>query len=182
MAIINAVADSRQARARAVVGAVLAASLLALGTACSEDDSDGNSQATMKVSGPVSTRPAPSSSEGVDFWAGKADVAIFLCNRTDPKRDGCANGEVTNAERDAIKADLDKLLEVEQVYYESKQEAFVHFKEQNKDSPLADTLTADQLPESFRVKLTDPTKEAIISSAFSGRPGVADVIGPSGRT
>ena len=33
-------------------------------------------------------------------------------------------------------------------------------------------MTADQLPESFRVKLTDPTQFDVVVSAFSGRPGV----------
>jgi cell division transport system permease protein len=33
-------------------------------------------------------------------------------------------------------------------------------------------VTADQLPESFRVKLKDPTQFDVVVSAFSGRPGV----------
>jgi len=36
-------------------------------------------------------------------------------------------------------------------------------------------VTQDQLPESFRVKLKDPTNFAVIQSAFSGRPGVDSV-------
>jgi cell division transport system permease protein len=36
-------------------------------------------------------------------------------------------------------------------------------------------VTADQLPESFRVKLDDPTQFAVVVSAFTGRPGV-DVV------
>ena len=36
-------------------------------------------------------------------------------------------------------------------------------------------MTPDQLPESFRVKLKDPTKFAVIQSAFAGRPGVDTV-------
>ncbi|WP_436775438.1 permease-like cell division protein FtsX [Yinghuangia sp. YIM S09857] len=110
-----------------------------------------------------------------DYWYDRVEVSIFLCNKSDPKKDGCANGEVTNVDREAIKADLDKMPEVKTIYYESKQDAFKHFKEQNKDSALGDTLTPDQLPESFRVKLHDPTKFEIISSAFSNRAGVHDV-------
>ena len=33
-------------------------------------------------------------------------------------------------------------------------------------------MTADQLPESFRVKLKDPQQFPVIVSAFSGRPGI----------
>jgi cell division transport system permease protein len=36
-------------------------------------------------------------------------------------------------------------------------------------------VTQDQLPESYRVKLKDPTKFAVMQSAFAGRPGVDSV-------
>jgi cell division transport system permease protein len=61
---------------------------------------------------------------------------------------------------------------VESVFYESQSEAFKRFQERFKDSAIAQNVTADQLPESFRVKLKDPTQFSVIVSAFSGRPGV----------
>ena len=64
---------------------------------------------------------------------------------------------------------------VASVYYESQSQAFTHFQERFKDSAIAANVTADQLPESFRVKMKDPTQFAVIVSAFSGRPGV-DVV------
>ncbi|MEY3094320.1 MAG: hypothetical protein RLZZ317_823 [Actinomycetota bacterium] len=64
---------------------------------------------------------------------------------------------------------------VQTVYYESQSEAFARFQERFKDSAIAQNVTIDQLPESFRVKLTDPTQFAVVQSAFSGRPGV-DVV------
>jgi len=57
-------------------------------------------------------------------------------------------------------------------FYESQTEAFARFKERFKDSAIAQNVTADQLPESFRVKLKDPTQFDVVVSAFSGRPGV----------
>jgi cell division transport system permease protein len=61
---------------------------------------------------------------------------------------------------------------VQEVYYESQSEAFKRFQERFKGSAIAQNVTPDQLPESFRVKLKDPTKFAVIESAFAGRPGV----------
>jgi cell division transport system permease protein len=61
---------------------------------------------------------------------------------------------------------------VQTVYYESQTEAFSRFKERFKNSAIAQNVTADQLPESFRVKLKDPTQYDVVVSAFSGRPGV----------
>ena len=53
--------------------------------------------------------------------------------------------------------------------------ALKRFKEQFKGSPLAENATVEQMPESYRVKLTDPTKFPVVSSAFTGRPGIEDV-------
>ena len=53
------------------------------------------------------------------------------------------------------------------VFSESKQEAFDSFKKLYKDSPIVSTVTQDQMQESFRVKLKDPTKFNVVASAFS---------------
>jgi cell division transport system permease protein len=71
--------------------------------------------------------------------------------------------------------DLQALPVVDKVYYESQSEAFSHFQERFKGSAIAQNVTADQLPESFRVKLKDPTQFGVVVSAFTGRPGV-DVV------
>jgi cell division transport system permease protein len=65
--------------------------------------------------------------------------------------------------------------QVQRIYYESKQQAFKRFKQQFKNSAIVDNVTADQMPESFRVKLTDPEQFPIIASAFIGRDGIEQV-------
>ena len=82
---------------------------------------------------------------------------------------------MTQEQRLEIQNDLEELPVVETVYYESQSEAFDRFQERFKDSAISENVTADQLPESFRVKLKDPTQFAVVQSAFSGRPGV-DVV------
>jgi cell division transport system permease protein len=82
---------------------------------------------------------------------------------------------VTPEQRLEIQRDLQELPVVQTVYYESQSEAFQRFQERFKDSAIAQNVTVDQLPESFRVKLKDPTQFAVVESAFSGRPGV-DVV------
>ena len=112
-----------------------------------------------------------------DFWYEKVEVSIFLCGKADQNEatPGCVGGEVTNDQRESIRAELGRMPLVEKTYYEDKQQAFQHFKDQNKDSPLSASVTPDQLPESFRVKLKDPTKYNVVASAFDGRPGVQSV-------
>jgi cell division transport system permease protein len=109
-----------------------------------------------------------------DFWYDKVEVSVFLCG-DDSEGASCAAGEVTQDQRESIRADLDSMPEVERVYYESKQKAYSRFKEQFKNSAIVDNVTADQMPESFRVKLVDPEQFPIIASAFIGRAGVEQV-------
>jgi len=109
-----------------------------------------------------------------DFWYDKVEVSVFLCG-DDSEGASCAAGEVTQDQRESIRADLDSMPEVERIYYESKQKAYSRFKEQFKNSAIVDNVTADQMPESFRVKLVDPEQFPIIASAFIGRAGVDEV-------
>jgi cell division transport system permease protein len=109
-----------------------------------------------------------------DFWYDKVEVSVFLCGQ-DSDAPSCAAGEVTQTQREQIGADLRATPEVDQVYYESKQQAYKRFKEQFKDSAIADNVTADQMPESYRVKLKNPEQFAIVATAFVGRDGVEQI-------
>ena len=109
-----------------------------------------------------------------DYWYDKIEVSVYLCG-TLSDSPSCSGGMVTPAQRLEIQNDLEDLPVVETVYYESQSEAFDRFQERFKNSAISQNVTADQLPESFRVKLKDPTQFAVVQSAFSGRPGV-DVV------
>src|SRR3954453_5700975 len=77
-----------------------------------------------------------------DFWYGKIQVSVFL------------DKGVTQPQRDAIRAELVQLPEVQHVFYESKDQAYQRFKEQFREQKaLVANTTKDALPESFRVKL-----------------------------
>ncbi|MFI9027338.1 permease-like cell division protein FtsX [Streptomyces sp. NPDC053560] len=110
------------------------------------------------------------------YWYDKVNVSIFFCNKNDADSGAnCAKGAATAQQKNDIRAELDRLPIVDKVSYESSDQAYKHYKEQFGDTPVAGLVTPDQLPESFRVKLKDPTKFAVIKSAFSERPGVQEV-------
>jgi cell division transport system permease protein len=112
-----------------------------------------------------------------DYWYDRVQVSIFLCGK-DSQKASCSAGSVTQAQKDSILADLNSPAlkkYVGQVYYESKDDAFTRFKQQYKDSVLSDNVTADQMPESYRVKLNDPQQYAAVSQQFRDRPGVDTV-------
>ena len=106
-----------------------------------------------------------------DYWYDKIEVSIFLCGSLSEGA-SCGKGVITQEQKIDIQKDLKTLPVVAEVYYESQAEAFKRFGERFKGSAIAQNVTADQLPESFRIKLKDPTKFAVIESAFAGRPGV----------
>jgi cell division transport system permease protein len=107
-----------------------------------------------------------------DYWYDKVQVSVFMCGTTSTVI-SCAQGPVTQAQREEIRADLESLQPlVEEVYYESSAEAYQRFAEDMKDAPILESITPEDLPESFRVKLSDPTKYDVVASAFIGRPGV----------
>jgi cell division transport system permease protein len=112
-----------------------------------------------------------------DYWYDRVQVSIFLCGQDDDTP-SCADGAVTQAQKDKIMADLNSPSlkpYVEQVYYESKQQAYDRFKDQFKDSVLSDNVTVDQMPESYRVKLQDPEQYQVVAQVFTDAPGVQTV-------
>lgn len=110
------------------------------------------------------------------YWYDKVNVSIFFCNKNDSETGAnCVKGAATEQQKKDIRAELDRLPVVDTVQYESSDQAYKHYKEQFGDTPVAGLVTPDQLPESFRIKLKDPTKFAVIKTAFSGRPGVQEV-------
>ncbi|MCK8676700.1 MULTISPECIES: permease-like cell division protein FtsX [Streptomyces] len=119
-----------------------------------------------------------------DFWYDKVNVTVYLCNKNDagggaagaPATPACAKGAVTAAQKKEIKSDLDELTAiVDKVYFETSDEAYKHYKELYGDSAIASIITPDQMQESYRIKLKDPEKYQVISTAFAGRAGVHSV-------
>src|SRR3954453_5989075 len=103
-----------------------------------------------------------------DYWFDKIQVSVFLTK------------DVQQTQRDAILSELHSLPQVQTVFYESKEQAFVRAKQLFKDSPaLLKNITKDTLPESYRVKLKDPRQYLVVASAVQNMPGVDEVQGKS---
>lgn len=109
-----------------------------------------------------------------DYWYDKVEVSVFLCQDTSDTP-SCSGGAVTDEQREQIEADLNAQPQVEEVFYESQTDAYERFQEQFENSAIVNNVTAEQLPESFRVKLEDPEQYAIVASAVQGQPGVDEV-------
>lgn len=114
------------------------------------------------------------------FWYDKVNVTVYLCTKNDAIDAAgggkpCSKGAVTPEQKQGIETELKKMALVQTVMYESSDEAYKHYKERFGHTALASVVTPDQMPDSFRVKLRNPEKYAVITSAFAGRDGVQSV-------
>lgn len=112
------------------------------------------------------------------YWYDKVQVAIFLCNEGSAAA-GCASGPVTDEQQKNLEALLRSpavAQYINEFQFESKEDAYGHFKEQFSNSPIVDSVAPDQLPASFRINMKDPEKYQIISETFASQPGVESVI------
>ena len=109
------------------------------------------------------------------YWYDRVQVSIYLCTDTSAQPN-CDGGAVTDEQKDTIQAQLDELRPlVENVYYESEREAYDRFREQFKNSPISENVRVGDIPQSFRVQLSDPSRYGVVVSSFQGAPGVASV-------
>ncbi|MFF5215756.1 permease-like cell division protein FtsX [Micromonospora sp. NPDC000442] len=96
------------------------------------------------------------------------EVSIFL------------DAEVTDEQRSALATQLESDPLVSQVTYVNKDEAFQRFQEMFRDSPdLLSAVKADQLPESYRLKLVNPEEYKTISDQYTAVEGVDQVVDQS---
>ncbi len=110
-------------------------------------------------------------------WYDKIEISIFLCTK-DTRGDQCEPGlDVTQPQKDLIRQTLETNPEVAPggIYFESKQEAYEEFRRAYQGSPIQDSLTVDQMQESFRVKLKNPEEYQGVVSSVVGLKGVQKV-------
>ncbi|MBT8228569.1 MAG: ABC transporter permease [Dactylosporangium sp.] len=100
-----------------------------------------------------------------ELYYGKVEVSIYLLP------------EVTDEEREALDSALKADPLIRQYSHKTKEEAYAHFRQIFRGAPdLVDATKPESLPESFQVKLKDPTKFKAISEKYNGQPGIDDIV------
>ena len=110
-------------------------------------------------------------------WYEKIEISVFLCAK-DTRGDQCDPGlNATQAQKDEIRRTLENNPEVAPggIYFETKEEAYADFQKAYEGSPIQDSLTVDQMQESFRVKLKNPEQYEGVVSSVNGLKGVQKV-------
>jgi len=109
-------------------------------------------------------------------WYDKIEISVYLCTAKLSTGGNCTPGQdATQEQEDQIKAAIQGNPETEQVYYESKADAYAEFQDVFKDSPIKDSLTQDEMQDSFRIKLVDPQQYGSLVSQLQSMPGVQKI-------
>ena len=98
-------------------------------------------------------------------WRGGVELNIFL------------NPDVAQSQRDGIQAELEAMPEVKRVSFVNQEDAYQEFKTMFANSPdMVESVTAKDLPPSFRVVPRQPELVESIGSRFTKREGVKEVV------
>lgn len=111
------------------------------------------------------------------YWYDRAQVAVYLCTDTSPTT-ACPQGEANDNQKAAVEEQLKGTTlsaYIDKYYFEDHQQAYDNFQEQFKGNAIAKYVTAEQLNETFWVKLKNPEDSAIITESFGGTAGVEEV-------
>ncbi|MDK7734684.1 permease-like cell division protein FtsX, partial [Propionimicrobium lymphophilum] len=113
-------------------------------------------------------------------WYDKIEISVYLCAKDSASSTAggnCEPGQDTSqVQRDLIRERLEANPQVEQVFYESKQDAYDEYRRTYADSPLLDSLTVEQMQDSFRLKLVDPQNYQGVVAEAEKLPGVQNVL------
>lgn len=108
------------------------------------------------------------------YWDDSIEVSVFLCAADSPAP--VCGGSVNYDQRARIASTLDELSIVSEVEFESSQQAYVQFQGRYGGSELAERIDPDSLPESFRVRLREPTAAHQVVAAVASLDGVEQVV------
>lgn len=111
-------------------------------------------------------------------WYDRVEVSAFLC-APEQNTPQCAGGEVTQEQINDLNAFFlseEMSAYVDEVHFETKDEAYAALREYLADSAWIDTVDPQQMQSSFRVKLVDPSEYDVVRESIEGRPGIDVVI------
>jgi cell division transport system permease protein len=97
-------------------------------------------------------------------WASKVEVSVFL-------RDDASTEEI-----DALGRKVNEIPEVQQVFFENREQAYLNFQELFRDNPaLVENVDPSAMPQSYRIKLVDPADFPVIRARLAGDPAIDQI-------
>jgi cell division transport system permease protein len=97
-------------------------------------------------------------------WAQKVEVSVYL-------KEGVSQDEI-----DGLGQKIAAIPEVQEHFFETKEQAYARYRELFRDNPhLIENVSADAMPESFRIKLKNPEDFPVISARLAGEPAIDEI-------
>jgi cell division transport system permease protein len=116
-------------------------------------------------------------SEMRNYWDQRITLTIYMCTEISPTEACQENGEATDEDRDQLVETLEGLNEVEEYRYLTAADAWQDFQERigSSNEALAGAAQEGDIPDNYRVQLTDPNHYDTVRAAVDGAPGVDTV-------
>jgi cell division transport system permease protein len=97
-------------------------------------------------------------------WASKVEVSVFL-------REDASSDEV-----EALGRKIESIPEVDQVFFENREQAYANFVELFRDNQaLVENVDPAAMPQSYRVKLIDASDFPVIRARLAGDPAIDQI-------
>ncbi|WP_061299410.1 permease-like cell division protein FtsX [Herbidospora cretacea] len=110
------------------------------------------------------------------FWSDKVELSVYLCKENSPF-EACTDKKGISEEQKVALEDVIKgMPQVEGVTFEDSAKALENFMNNDSNNVFASFLKVEDMPESFRVKLSDPAQAAAVTEELSGQAGVSNII------
>ncbi|GAA1120396.1 MULTISPECIES: permease-like cell division protein FtsX [Nesterenkonia] len=116
-------------------------------------------------------------SQMTDDFYDRLELSVFLCTENSPQS-ACPTGAVSADQRDSLEHTLSDGAASQYVAsyrHETQQEALDDLLESRGESSQTASLTASDMPESYRVLLEDPEEFPVVTELFGSAPGVESV-------
>jgi cell division transport system permease protein len=109
------------------------------------------------------------------YWQGRVQLSVYLCTSASQVPQ-CKNGPATPAERALIQQTLQRMTQqVSSVTYVPQATAYQQFKAEFPS--MVNSVTANDIPDSFQVKLKNTQADAaIVAETVNGAPGVDQIV------
>jgi cell division transport system permease protein len=113
-----------------------------------------------------------------NLWQGKVQLSVYLCTNVSSSPQCTKNGPTTPSEQATIRQTLTRMPQVASVTYLNNAQAYQQFKSEL--PTIANSVTADEVPPSFEVRLKNTQADsAIVAESVDGQPGVDEIVDDS---
>ncbi|SDG63570.1 cell division transport system permease protein [Sinosporangium album] len=111
------------------------------------------------------------------YWASRVEISVFLCKKDDAFPVCKTSGGMDDTQKKEIENTIKAMPQVQSVAFETSAQAFEIFKATYADNPLfVSAVRAEDMPESFRVKLKNPEEYSGAVGTLKTLKGVSNVI------